>query len=60
MYIPKDPFMLLSFINTQLRDHYPSLDDFCLVNNVDRTSIVDSLEAAGYVYDTDLNTFVEK
>ena len=24
--IPKDPIMLLSWINTQLRDHYASLD----------------------------------
>ena len=25
--IPKDPIMLLSWMNTQLRDHYASLDD---------------------------------
>ena len=24
--IPKDPFMLLSYVNTQLRDFYPDLD----------------------------------
>ena len=27
--IPKDPVMLLSYVNTQLRDFYKSLDDFC-------------------------------
>ena len=27
--IPKDPFMLLSWINTQLRDSYPTLDELC-------------------------------
>ena len=26
--IPKDPVMLLSYVNTQLRDYYDSLDDF--------------------------------
>ena len=26
--LPKDPVMLLSFVNTQLRDHYPSLEEF--------------------------------
>lgn len=27
--IPKDPVMLLSFINMKLRDFYPSLDELC-------------------------------
>lgn len=59
MYIPKDPFMLLSFINTELRDHYQSLDDFCSANGVDRESIEHSLRDAGYVYDSEHNTFSE-
>ena len=25
--IPKDPVMLLSYINTQLRDNYPDMDE---------------------------------
>ena len=25
--IPKDPVMLLSYLNTQLRDFYPSLEE---------------------------------
>ena len=29
MNLPQDPIMLLSYVNTQLRDHYVSLDDFC-------------------------------
>ena len=29
MNIPKDPAMLLSFINTQLRDFYPSVEELC-------------------------------
>lgn len=27
--LPKDPMVLLSFINTKLRDDYPSLDELC-------------------------------
>ena len=26
--LPKDPVILLSFVNTELRDHYTSLDKF--------------------------------
>ena len=29
--LPKDPVMLLSFVNTQLRDHYPSLEEFAAI-----------------------------
>ena len=29
MDIPKDPAMLLSFVNLKLRDMYKSLDDMC-------------------------------
>lgn len=29
MNIPKDPVMLLSFLNLKLRDEYRSLDDLC-------------------------------
>ena len=28
--LPKDPVMLLSFTNTQLRDTFESLDAFCI------------------------------
>ena len=27
MNLPKDPVMLLSVVNTQLRDHYPTLTE---------------------------------
>ena len=27
--MPKDPVMLLSYVNTQLRDFYPSLQELC-------------------------------
>ena len=27
--IPKDPVMLLSYVNTQLRDFYPDIEEMC-------------------------------
>ena len=35
MNIPNDPMMLVSFLNTQLRDFYDSLDEFCKSQNLD-------------------------
>ena len=29
MSLPKDPFILLSFVNTKLRDEFPSLEKLC-------------------------------
>ena len=56
--IPKDPIMLLSYINTQLRDNYSSLDDLCASLDVDKQEIVDKLAKVNYVYDEALNKFV--
>ena len=56
--IPKDPFMLLSWMNTQLRDHYPSLDELCQSLNLDRESVEHTLASIDYSYDSDSNRFV--
>lgn len=56
--IPKDPIMLLSFVNMKLRDFYPSLDTLCDELDVSRQEIADCLEAAGYRYDRERNQFV--
>ena len=55
--IPNDPIMLLSYINTQLRDNYPSLTELCTTLNVDKEDIERKLEGAGYRYDAEANTF---
>lgn len=34
--LPKDPVMLLSFVNMQLRDNYSSLTELCKTYMVDR------------------------
>ena len=55
--LPKDPIMLLSFINMKLRDIYPSLDELCDDMEVDRAEIEEKLGQAGYVYSAENNKF---
>ncbi|MDO4343631.1 MAG: DUF4250 domain-containing protein [Eubacteriales bacterium] len=56
--IPKDPVMLLSYINTQLRDFYPSLDALAAETGADRKEIEEKLQKIDYEYDEKLNQFV--
>lgn len=55
--LPSDPFMLLSVINTRLRDEYPSLDELCAALDVDAQELAARLEAAGFIYMPDINQF---
>lgn len=56
--IPKDPAMLLSFVNLKLRDYYQSLDALCEDLDTDREEILDRLAAIDYHYDEEKNRFV--
>ena len=56
--IPKDPVMLLSYMNTQLRDFYGTLDAFCEDKNADRKELEEKLASIDYVYDPAANQFV--
>lgn len=58
MILPKDPVMLLSLINTKLRDFNSSLDDFCKENNLNEDEIKKKLEMIDYHYNEDRNQFV--
>ena len=58
MELPKDPVMLLSVINTELRDKYPSLDALCEDREITKTSITDTLKGIDYEYDNIRNQFV--
>lgn len=57
MNLPKDPVMLLSFVNTYLRDRHPSLEDFCKSHGISLESLVSSLEAIDCHYDPEKNRF---
>ena len=50
--MPKDPVMLLSYVNTQLRDFYPSLAEFCAAMQTEESDLID------YEYDEKTNQFV--
>lgn len=56
--LPQDPNILLSYINTKLRDNYPSLDELCDDLDEDKTALTEKLAKAGYVYDAGQNRFV--
>ncbi|MBR6381655.1 MAG: DUF4250 domain-containing protein [Lachnospiraceae bacterium] len=58
--LPKDPNMLLSFVNMKLRDEYPSLEELAASLMADAGEIMEKLSAAGYVYDAEGNRFVQK
>lgn len=58
MNIPKDPIILLSFINTKLRDEYPSLEELCKGLMIERNHLETSLSAIGYDYHKEQNRFM--
>ena len=58
MSLPKDKVILLSYVNTQLRDNYCSLDDFCAAVGEKREAIVNSLAEIGYAYSETNNAFI--
>ncbi len=55
--IPKDPFMLYSWVNLKLRDYYPSLDALCEDLELEKSDILEKLSAAGFEYNENLNKF---
>lgn len=57
MSLPNDEFMLLSVINTKLRDCYSSLDDLCDDMNESREEIENRLNSVGFEYSEELNKF---
>ncbi len=55
--IPKDPLILLSYLNTQLRDRYTSLEALCEDMGLEATQIREKLAAVGFSYDEEKNQF---
>jgi len=55
---PEDPVMLLSYVNTKLRDDYPQgLDFMCKDLAVDRKELERKLSDAGFEYSVEHNRF---
>ena len=58
MSLPKDPVMLLSVVNTKLRDYYPNLEELAKAEGVTVEEIEKKLEAINYRYNEEQNRFV--
>ena len=56
--IPKDPMILLSYVNTQLRDCYDSLEALCTLRGIKKEELIEKLDMIDYHYDEELNKFV--
>ncbi len=58
MNLPNDSMMLLSIVNTKLRDFYSNLDELCEDMDVDKEDIIEKLNEIGYKYDEKLRKFI--
>lgn len=56
--LPQDPVILLSYVNTKLRDQYPSLDALCDDLEADRAQLEENLRAINYEYSPERNQFI--
>ncbi len=57
MSLPSDPFILLSVLNTRLRDFYPTLEECCKAEGADAEEITRKLSQIGYSYNAEKNQF---
>lgn len=58
MSLPKDPVMLLSVVNTKLRDFYPSLEELAKAEGITAEEIIEKLNVINYTYDKNQNRFI--
>lgn len=52
--------VLISILNTKLRNDYDSLESLCDDLDVNQDDIIDKLAKDGYIYDDALNQFKQK
>lgn len=57
MALPRDPIILLSYVNTKLRDRYASLEEFCAEEGIDCETLCEQLASIHYEYNRELNCF---
>ena len=57
MAVPKDPVMLLSYVNTKLRDEYSSLDELCRAFDTTAAEVTEKLASVGYSYNEQTRQF---
>ena len=56
--IPKDPVMMLSFVNLKLRDYYKDLEALCEDLELSEEELSQKLAGIDYHYDREKNQFV--
>ena len=56
--LPSDPMILLSVVNTKLRDFYPSLQALCDYMEISEAELKEKLAQIDYEYDGLKNQFV--
>ena len=56
--IPKDPVILLSYVNTQLRDYYDSLEALCTCSGLRKKELLEKMNSIDYHYDAQTNQFI--
>ena len=52
------PKILLSVVNTKLRDFYADLDTLCQEMQIEKKELTEKLASIDYEYDAELNQFV--
>jgi len=57
MSLPKDPMILLSFVNTKLRDEFTDLEEFCKEEDISIESLKEQLESIGFQYNETVRQF---
>lgn len=57
MSMPNDPIILLSYVNTKLRDYYSTLDEFVKSEDINKTQLLEKLKSVGYEYNEKRNCF---
>lgn len=57
MKLPNDPVILMSYLNTLLRDKYSSLEELCADNELSVGEITSVLAGAGFKYSAETNSF---
>ena len=58
MNVPKDPAILVSVMNTKLRNFYSSLDELCDDMQADKDEIIRKCKIIGYEYSEERNQFI--
>lgn len=56
--LPQDPMLLLSVVNTKLRDYYENIDAFCEDMSIEKDELTRRLATIDYEYDPKINQFV--